>query len=250
MERESWDIHADAGRVEGQYQRSVVFLSSDGRPFECNQTLSYEQHTTYRFRGSYSGRTLEIAEVSYEAAPSPCDDGHRALATYNGALQSGQLVLRWPDGEQALVRAASGSKTPGPAGSDPDRSLDGSWRWQSRTDHRGEIRVEQEEWELTESPGGQLTGTVLRTVTVFDATGRRFECSDATFYRYRDRYTVNGRRTGGVFTVHETAVAPEPSACLDRQERHLDAATGAALGDYLVLTWRGNRRQVLHRPVD
>ncbi|MCG8416489.1 MAG: hypothetical protein MJE77_00940 [Proteobacteria bacterium] len=250
VEVETWHLHAKRGTITGNYVRKVTFLALDGVPFECNQTLSYEIQTTYRLRGGYRGDQLELEEKSYDTALSPCDKGQRTLAVYRGHVRPDELVLRWPGGQQTLSRLPART-------SDQDRdhkpspaqleSLAGSWRWQSRNEQHGLVRVEVEEWEISETPAGRVAGTILRTVTIFDPRGRRFDCSGDTFYRYRDRYTISGRRAGNAVTLNEIAVTPEKHPCVVRGNRHLDEATGTAANGYLVLMWRGNRRQVLHR---
>lgn len=242
----------DRQSVMGTCERVVTFLSMDGMPFECNQALAYELRATYRVQGTITGGELELAELSYETADSPCEPGHRRLATYRGERIGPDLVLRWPEGEQTLKRDASGKK-PGVDAQPgveprPAMALAGAWRWQSRNQRDREVRVEIEEWDLVEEPGGAITGTVMRTVTIFDAQGEVYDCNGNTYYQYRDRYTLRGHRTGDRLGVNEVAVEAEPSACLTHQERHLDAAVGELVGDHVVLTWRGNRRQILHRP--
>ena len=93
-----------------------------------------------------------------------------------------------------------------------------------------------------------IMGSLSLLSSVFDRDGRVFGCSGDTFYRYRDRYTLAGQRRGDALTVREVAVAPEDHPCLHGASRHLDTATGAMAGEHIVLTWRGQRRQVLHRP--
>jgi hypothetical protein len=52
-----------------------------------------------------------------------------------------------------------------------------------------------------------------------------------------------------VLAIRETAVSAGDHACLRaRRARSLDSATLEVRGDFLVLEWRGKRRQVLHRP--
>lgn len=233
--------------VAGSYERVVTFLSLDGVPFTCNQTLSYELRATYRIEGELSSGGLALREVAYQAAPSPCEPRRRALGTYQGERAGDALVLRWPGGEQTLERVPApepteGASPPGPAG------LAGAWHWQTRTRRSNEVRVEVERWQLDGAPGGRLRGTIERTVTVFDAEGAYYECSGETYYRYRDRYTVRGHREGARLHISEIAVEPDAHPCLVHQQRHLDSAVGELVGDYLVWTWRGGRRQVLHRP--
>jgi hypothetical protein len=250
VEIERWRLQAlGTDRIGGTYQRTVTFLAQSGVPFTCNQDLSYELRTVYQVEGTVrDGKDVKLSELDYQTAPSPCDTGYRALASYQGERVGERLVLRWPGGEQTLGREA---EAPGA----PEEHLaaraavTGAWRWQSRSQQGTQVRVEVEDWELAENPAGAITGTVARTVTIFDAEGQRYDCSGDTSYRYRDRYTVRGYRTGTSIGLHETAVLPEQHPCLVHEERHLDAAVGELSGDYVVLTWRGGRTQILH-PAD
>ncbi len=247
VELESWWLQLDGTKVSGHYDRTVTFLSLDGVPFECSQALTYSLRTRYRLAGSADATHLEIDETGYDTVPSPCEGGYRKRAHYAGFLQGKQLVLRWPRGSQALRRAERHDDPPPPAAS----QLDGRWVWHNSSgpDVDDEIRVEREDWELSESPSGRIAGSYLRTVTVYDAEGRIMPCSGQSWYTYSDRYTVAGSRRRGRLILSEVAVAPQPHPCLaDRQERHLDAAVGRVDGDYIELTWRGSHLQILHRP--
>ncbi|MEM9490169.1 MAG: hypothetical protein AAGC55_13560, partial [Myxococcota bacterium] len=73
IEVERWQLSAQRGRITGQYQRVVTFLTQSGRPFTCNQTLGYQQRTTYQLSGSYRGHTLTLRESAHRVEPSPCD---------------------------------------------------------------------------------------------------------------------------------------------------------------------------------
>jgi hypothetical protein len=250
VEVERWHLQArGANRIGGTYQRTVTFLSQSGVPFTCNQDLSYELRTVYQVAGTVrDGKGVELSELEYQTAPSPCDTGHRSLARYEGERVGERLVLRWPGGEQTLGREAAAPGVPAEHLA-ARAAVTGRWRWQSRSQQGDQVRVEVEDWELAENPAGAITGTVARTVTIFDAEGQRYDCSGDTFYRHGDRYTVRGYRTGTSIGLHETSALPEPHPCLVHKERHLDAAVGELSGDYVVLTWRGGRKQILH-PAD
>jgi hypothetical protein len=249
VEVERWRLQArGANRIGGTYERTVTFLAQSGVPFTCNQDLSYELRTVYQVEGTVrDGKGVELSELDYQTAPSPCDTGYRSLASshYQGERVGERLVLRWRSGEQTLWREAAAPRVPQEHLA-TRAAVTGTWRWQSRSQQGTQVRIEIEDWDLAENPAGAITGTVARTVTIFDAEGQRHDCSGDTFYRYRDRYTVRGYRTGTSIGLHETAALPEPHPCLVHEERHLDAAVGELSGDYVVLTWRGGRKQVLH----
>jgi hypothetical protein len=74
-------------------------------------------------------------------------------------------------------------------------------------------------------------------------------CAGASHYGYADRYLLRGKRGEDGWRIDETAVFAGEHPCLaDTPGRTLDAATASDDGDYLVLHWRGKRRQVLARP--
>lgn len=248
VEVESWHIERQGRALAGTLARTVTVLSTDGVPFTCNQALQYRQEAVYRLEGHRDAQGFRLRETDYQTLPSPCDDGQRTRLEYRGRRVEGTLALTWDGGSQTLQRM------PGPdagnAALGGNGALAGSWRWQSREarSDTGEVRVEIEDWALEEDPAGQIAGTMTQTVTVFDRDGRVFGCSGDTFYRYRDRYTVAGQRRGDALTLREVAVAPEDHPCVRGASRHLDTATGVIVGEHVVLTWRGQRRQVLHRP--
>jgi hypothetical protein len=248
IEHERWSLSLDGPAVTGRYTREVSFLSTDGKPFDCSQTLSYSLRSTFELKGTAHTRHLVLEERDFETTASPCESGFRKLARYEGFLTDAGLMLIWKGGSQTLTRAS------GPA---PDANLalgstDGRWEWQNSNEleSAGEVRVEREDWELTEQDDGSLRGTYLRAVTVYDPDGRAFECSGQSRYHFSDRYTVAGARRGSRVVLSEVAVDSEPHPCLPHAARHLDAAVGTLDGGYLELTWRGGHRQVLHRPVD
>lgn len=252
VEVETWRITASGPELAGAVTREVTFLATDGTPFTCNQDLQYRQEAVYQLEGRRDRRGFWLRETGYQARPSPCDPGHRELLRYRGRWARGTLALTWDGGSQTLRPAAPDRpdvRSSTRPGSGDGASLAGAWRWQGRSARQdsGEIRVEIEAWALVEDASGLIQGSLTRTVTVFHEHGRVHGCSGDTFYRYRDRYTLRGRRHGDRLTLAEVAVAAEAHPCLRGVARHLDTATGALVGDYLVLTWRGQRRQVLRR---
>jgi hypothetical protein len=246
VEKEIWNLELDRDTVRGHYDRVVTFLSLDGVPFECSQSLSYRLRTRYHLIGTADSLHFTVAERDYEVAPSPCERGFRRLGEYKGKLVDGTLVLEWQDGEQTLVRAEAQSGAPVAA----KLTVAGPWRWRNRSTSKAgrEIRVEAEEWELSENADGTLTGTVLRTVTVFEPKGAVFECSGDTYYQYSDRYKVMGTRDGTRLLLTEVEVVPDEHPCVVLTARHLDEARGRIGHDFLQLDLRGRHKQVLHRP--
>lgn len=263
LERERWLIDPialdrDRGRrvARGRYRRDVAIVALDGRRFLCNQRTSYVQTAVFDVEVSIEDGALAIAELGYRTQPSPCEPGFRHPVRYRAALDDRRLVLAWDGGDQTLQPLPDDAFTAGelelaepPA--DPAARLAGAWRWSLRgTDKANDVRDEHEAWELAVGADGVVGGTYVRDVTVHAADGAPLACAGgATSYRYVDRYTLRGRVDGDQLVLEEHAVDAGAHPCLaTTPRRHLDSATGVAIGDHLVLTWRGKRRQVLHRP--
>jgi len=246
IENEHWVLKLRADTLRGHYDRVVTFISLDGVPFECSQALTYRLKTRYQILGTVDSRHFRVAETDYTVTPSPCEGGYRHTGEYRGSLVDGKLVLAWDGGRQTLARELPKAEPPETR---PPSAVAGAWRWINRSATPDEtVRVESEEWQLDEAVGGTVTGTYLRTVTVFDPEGTVFACSGDTYYRYRDRYTVHGSRNGRRLIITETDVDAERNPCLVYTDRHLDAATGTVGDGYIDLEWRGRHHQILHRP--
>ena len=60
---------------------------------------------------------------------------------------------------------------------------------------------------------------------------------------------LDGLREEEHWHLYEHAVEPGDHPCLRATpKRNLDEATAEQIGDYLVLEWRGKRREILYRP--
>jgi hypothetical protein len=250
VEHELWQLERDADRVRGRYRRSITFLSLDGRPFECTQSPSYQLHAVYELEGGLADDHVELRESDYQVADSPCERGFRRLASYRARVADGRLQLNSEHATQVLA-PATGAPPPLPRTA---ADAAGSWTWSTRTreatgEAAGATRIEHEDWQLEVAGDGVIEGWYLRTVTVFDEDGRPFSCSGQPRFQYRDRYRVRGAGADGRLSITEVEAEPGSSPCLLADRRHLDAAVGHLDGDYLVLQWRGGRRQVLRRNV-
>ena len=81
---------------------------------------------------------------------------------------------------------------------------------------------------------------------------------DGTADRVRERAELDVRRRVRALAAseeeehwhfYELAVEPGDHPCLRATpKRALDEATAEQIGDFLVLEWRGKRRQILYRP--
>jgi hypothetical protein len=251
VEHELWVLERHAEGVRGRYHRTITFLSVDGRPFECTQTASYHLRAVYQLDGRLAGDHVELRETDYQVAESPCERGFRRLASYRARVDGGRLELESEHGTQVLGPAPGDSPAPAPRSA----NAAGAWTWSTRSieptgEAAGATRIEQEDWQLEVAADGVIGGWYVRTVTVFDEDGRPFACSGEPRFQYRDRYRLRGAGSGRRLTVTEIEVETVPNRCVRAAERHLDAAVGHLDGDYLVLEWRGGRRQVLHRLPD
>lgn len=273
-ERETWTFAPtdDWLVVAGGYHRDVELIARDGVPFTCSQRPRYQLATDVTVRAHAAPGGAIVEEDGYRAAPSPCDPGLRMPARYQATIERGQLVLRWPGGVAHLDRvepAGDDEAVPAPA---PTAAFapapSGPWAWSSTSwTKSGLVQREDERWELAAGPDGALAGWYQRTVTVADPAGAPIACAGAPRYTFVDRYLVRGRALidrsagspapaespvdddrAGDWRLAETAVAPGVHPCLTSPRRMLDGATFDVVGDALVLTWRGRRRQVLWRP--
>jgi hypothetical protein len=253
-ERERWELAptADWLTLAGHYQRTVVVTAVDGVPFPCLQRPRYSLASTVAVTVTAAPGGAQIVETSYQAAPSPCDRGLRRLARYHAAPRrraAGSGVGRRPgdaNPRRPEVPAPSPPVAAAPAG---------PWAWSTTSwTVDGRVQREDEAWELTVGDDGALAGWYQRTVEVRDPRGEAIACAGGPGYRYVDRYLVRGARQPdaderGDWRFAEVAADAALHPCLAANPtRAIDGATIDVVGDALVLTWRGARRQVLTRP--
>ena len=244
IEVEEWALERHGPDVSGRYRRRVTFLSTDGSPFSCAQALHYTLDAEYQVVGTLSGSHLDIRETDVAVAPSPCEPGERPLSRYKASRPfAGALELSWPGGRQTLAAI----EQPHLPALDAQSSVVGRWRWTHQSERGDQIRVEVEEWDLRPAGAGHFTGEYDRAVTIYSISGDPLQCAGATHYTFRDRYTVHGSIRGQSVVLSESAATPATHPCVPRSERHLDTATGKLTADHLILTWRGQHRQVLRR---
>lgn len=231
----------------GRYQRTVELTAIDGAPFTCVQTARYRLASTIELAVAPAADGAIITETSYQTEPSPCDRGLRHLTRYRAyRVDDDTLVVTWADGEATLRRVEPPTPPPPLAVASAPA---GPWRWSARTrTSAGLIQHEDERWELTVGADGALAGHYTRTLTVRDPDQATLTCADAPGYQVVDRYLVRGQpRPDGLY-LREVAVEAGAHRCLGGDvRRSLDEARVETIGEHLVLTWRGNRRQVLAR---
>lgn len=251
VEQEEWHLTQSGARVQGYYERQVMVMSMDQRPFRCNNALGYTRTIRARLQGELSGDQLVLREVSVDASPSPCDSTARGPQTYQGQSQGDSLLLQPQSGDrQRLTRrlggaamASLGAALP-PAAS--QRPVDGVWDWTLRAvDADGDMRDEREEWHLTEQDG-EIRGYYERLLRRKRATGV-FSCNGAPLIDISTRYTVRGQRFGERISISEIDFQAERHPC-ENALRRLDSYQGALspTGQELLLSW-GNGSQLLRR---
>jgi hypothetical protein len=265
FESEEWHLTQRGGAIEGYYDRVVDMRSVDDRLFRCNQKLSFRKYTRVTLIGRIDGNRVSLRETDFRTVPNnPCDDGARNLVEYRGVIAGGNIALRWgAEGGQTLVRrmdsgrpslaessgvvpasntmSATGRTDPaGPEG------LQGTWEWELRSiDAEGDLRVEREEWHLTESSEG-IRGYYDRTVRKERGTDQPFECNGRERFETATRYTVVGQRAGDMLMITEVDFKSEKTPC-DNAQRRLDTYRGKLTDpNTLILSW-GPGNQLLRR---
>ena len=253
VEDEHWQLRSDAaaaGKLVGRYLRTVEVRSTDRQPFQCNQRLYYRQRAVFDVVAEVEGTGVIVRETGYTAEPSPCDHGFRHVSDYRLEPRGNRLVLSWDKGSQTLwqVDAANAPLREPPWSTAPEPT--GPWRWQATSyDDDNNVRDEAEWWEITRRTDERLDMTYRRRVTVRSADGSLLACANAPSWTYDDAYVLTGQKEEEHWHFYELAVEPGDHPCLrTTPKRALDEATAEQIGDFIVLEWRGKRRQILYRP--
>ncbi len=256
VEDERWRLafaKTEAGAplaLAGRYLRTVDVRSLDRVPFQCDQRLVYRQRALYDVSVESTSDGFILHETGYTTEPSPCDHGFRKTGDYRVEPHGNRLVLHFDGGTQTLWQvddtAGELPAAPWPTTFEPA----GAWRWSSTAyDEDGNVRDETEWWEITRRSDDRLDATYRRRVTVRSPDGKPIACANAPSWTFDDAYVLEASREDQYWHFHELAVEPGDHPCLRATpKRNLDEAIAEQIGDYLVLDWRGKRRQVLYRP--
>jgi hypothetical protein len=250
IEDETWRFRpaTTPTKLVGRYIRNVEVRSDDRVPFQCNQRPWYRQRAVFDVEVDIVPTGFAIRETEYHAEPTPCDHGFRKVGSYTAELAGGRADLRWPDGKQTLWRI---DDEPRDLPADPwgPPKIEGSWRWDMTSyDDDGNVHDESEWWQITRRTETQLDLTYRRRVTVRSPDGKTLACAGAPSWTFDDAYILDGQREEEHWHFFERATEPGDHPCLRLTPRRaLDEATAEQLGDYVVLEWRGKRRQVLYR---
>ena len=85
-------------------------------------------------------------------------------------------------------------------------------------------------------------------MTVRNPDGKPIACANAASWSFDDAYVLAGYREEEHWRFNELAVEPGDHPCVRATpKRTIDEATAEQIGDFLVLEWRGKRRQILYR---
>lgn len=253
VEDEQWRFRPGPTPTQllGRYVRTVEVRSDDRVPFQCNQRPWYRQRAVYDVTVDITAAAFGIRETDYRAEPGPCDHGFRHTGEYGAELAGDRLTLRWPEGTQTLVqtddRITELPEDPWPS---PAAQPLGAWRWDATSyDDDGNLRDETEWWQITRRTDTKLDGTYRRRVTVRSPDGKPIACANGAAWSYDDAFVLEGGKEEEHWHFYELASDPGDHPCLRTSpHRSLDEATAEQIGDYLILEWRGKRRQILYRP--
>jgi hypothetical protein len=146
---------------------------------------------------------------------------------------------------RARVAAAGPARVADAGGTDAS----GTWDWMFRsTDDQGDMRVEQEEWHLTQK-GVHLEGYYDRAVTMMSVDERLFRCNQRLGFTKTTRVRVAGQIEGDRIVLREVGFEAKPGPC-DDGARNLVAYIGVLKGATLALRWGPEAGQTLVRRTD
>jgi hypothetical protein len=237
-------------QLVGRYLRTVEVRSDDRVPFACNQRPWYRQRAVFDVTVDITAQAYRVEETEYRAEPSPCDHGFRHKGDYGAELDGDRLTLRWTGGKQTLLQLDDKvAELPlEPWEANPE--ILGAWQWDATSyDDDGHLRDETEWWQITKRTETIVDATYRRRVTVRSVDGTQIACASAPTWSFDDAFVMSGQREEEHWHLYELASDPGDHPCLRATpHRALDEATAEQIGDYLILEWRGKRRQILYRP--
>jgi hypothetical protein len=253
VEDEQWRFRPGATPTQlvGRYVRTVEVRSDDRVPFQCNQRPWYRQRAVFDVTVDITQAAFGIHETDYRAEPGPCDHGFRHTGEYAAELDGDRLTLRFAGGKQTLLQVDDKiAELPEDPWSTPTPQPTGSWRWDATSyDDDGNLRDETEWWQVTRRTDTKVDATYRRRVTVRSVDGKPIACANAPSWSFDDAFVLDGQKEEEHWHFYELAGDPGDHPCLRTSpHRALDEATAEQIGDYVILEWRGKRRQILYRP--
>jgi hypothetical protein len=145
------------------------------------------------------------------------------------------------------ARVAAATQAKAADANAPDAS--GTWDWMFRsTDDQGDMRVEQEEWHLSQK-AGHIDGYYDRAVTMMSVDERLFRCNQRLGFTKTTRVRVAGQIDGDRVVLREVGFEAKPGPC-DDGARNLVAYIGVLHGATLALRWGPEAGQTLVRRTD
>jgi hypothetical protein len=127
--------------------------------------------------------------------------------------------------------------------------VNGVWDWMFRsTDDQGDMRVEQEEWHLSQK-NGHIEGYYDRNVTMMSVDERLFRCNQRLGFTKSTRVRIAGQIEGDRVSLREVGFEAKPGPC-DDGARNLVAYIGVVHGPTLALRWGPEAGQTLVRRSD
>ena len=116
------------------------------------------------------------------------------------------------------------------------------------TDDQGDMRVEQEEWHLSQK-GAHIDGYYDRAVTMMSVDERLFRCNQRLGFTKTTRVRIAGQIEGDRIVLREVGFEAKPGPC-DDGARNLVAYIGVLRGATLALRWGPEAGQTLVRRTD
>jgi hypothetical protein len=245
VESEDWQILTEGRRTVGRYLRTVTVTSTDDTPFLCNQQARYRQRAAFDVDVTPTAHGLRVRELGYQTEPSPCDPGFRQLGDYLLSVGPTLATLSWERGAATLLRTGPAPARLADVPWTLEQSPIGQWQWSAKVGTAPDAGFERQAWTVVARAGEYLDINIDRT---FPGSARAPGCSGDPVPTVRERILVEGLTSpGGSVRLRELSVDTSPP-CASGDARVLDSGTATRVGDYWVIQWRGNRRQVLHRP--
>ena len=192
-----------------------------------------------------------IHETEYRTEPSPCDHGFRHVGAYTAQLDGERLTLRWDDGTQTLWQTDDASAPL------PEPTVAASRRRRTAVALGRDVATTTTATSATRPSGGRSRAAPTRALDAHvspprhrpqSPDGKPIACAERADWTFDDAYVLDGQREEEHWHFYELAAEPGDHPCLRATpQRTLDEATAEQIGDYLMLEWRGKRRQVLYR---
>ena len=133
------------------------------------------------------------------------------------------------------AKATSSSKGASPANAEPLADATGVWDWVLRAEEGGNVRVEQEEWHLTQT-GATVAGYYDRAITVISTDERLFRCNQQLSFTRFTRVRIQGSVTGKTVRLDEMDYEARPGPC-DDGARNLVGYVGEVGTATIRLNW-------------